>query len=93
MSARKGSSEPQTLVHVEGVVDAIVARQLGVMVAQCRPGSRLVLDFSHARAVPDTGLALLARALVKSPERNIALRGLSHHQERLLRYLGVERGG
>jgi anti-anti-sigma regulatory factor len=82
--------QPRTLVHVEGDVDAIVARQLFAMVARCGPGSRLVLDFSHAHEIADYGLGLLARALVKAPQSSIAVRGLSRHQERVLRYFGVD---
>ena len=90
MSDRTEPRGARTLVHVEGDVDAMVARQLRAMVTRCSPGSRLVLDFSHAHEVADYGLGLLARALVDAPPTSIALRGLSRHQERVLRYFGVD---
>jgi anti-anti-sigma regulatory factor len=75
------------VIHIEGVFDGVTGLALRTRVAagSARP---TVLDFSRAREVSDLALVVLARTLAKE---GIAarLRGLSHHHERMLRYIGL----
>src|ERR1700674_5088559 len=54
------------------------------------PLSKVVVVFSQAKEFVDSGIAVLARALLSSREKEIRLEGLRHHQERLFKYFGVD---
>lgn len=54
------------------------------------PVSRLIVDFSGIQESRDASLALLARTLASIPGE-LALSGVTLHQARVLRYLGVDR--
>jgi hypothetical protein len=68
-----------------GQEDALRIREL---IANAEPGIALEIDFRRVRDCNDVALALLARDLVSGRAR-VALLGMSHHQQRLLGYLGV----
>jgi hypothetical protein len=75
-------------VEIEGTFDPAAASIVCLELTRSRPTKSVVLDFSHARAAHDLGLAMVARALAAEgvPAR---FRGISHHQERMLQYLGL----
>jgi hypothetical protein len=64
------------------------ALRIRALIASAAPGTALEIDFRRVRDCNDVALALLARDLVSSRAR-VALLGMSHHQQRLLGYLGV----
>jgi hypothetical protein len=53
------------------------------------PLLEVVLDFSRVSEFVDSSVAVIASPLVSSSHR-VSLQGLRQHQERLLRYFGVE---
>jgi hypothetical protein len=65
--------------------DALRIRDL---IASAEPGTEVEIDFRHVRDCNDFALALLARDLAGAHAR-VALLGMSHHQQRLLGYLGL----
>lgn len=81
--------EVQTVIFVEEIFDPVAARALHARLGEMAAVANVVLDFSRARAVDDSGLALLAGGATASDGPAIRFRGLSRHQERMLRYLGV----
>lgn len=62
-------------------------------VAALGPFSSLTIDFTAVRQSEDAALARLAGALACFERGEVALRGLTRHQSRLLTYLGVDLGG
>lgn len=64
------------------------ALRIHELIAGAAPGTAVEIDFGRVRECQDVALALLARDIVAGRAR-VALRGTSHHQERLLGYLGV----
>lgn len=54
-------------------------------------GSKLVLDFGRLRHIEDFSLALVAREIAAASRKGLRVRGLGHHQLRLLEYFGVRR--
>ena len=58
-------------------------------VAALGPCSRLTIDFTAVRECDDDALVLLASMLACLSHGEVAVRGLSHHQWRLLTYLGL----
>jgi hypothetical protein len=66
------------------------ALRIHEIIERAAPGTTVEIDFGRARDCQDVALALLARDMVDGRAR-VALRGTSHHQERLLGYLGVSR--
>jgi hypothetical protein len=76
------------IIHIEGVFDPIAGTALGARLAT-GGAQPTVLDFSRARDVSDLALAVLAHGMAKD---GIAarFRGLSHHHERMLRYVGLD---
>ena len=87
---RDRSDVPDTdfVVGIEGTFDPAAASILRVELARTRAPKTVVLDFSHAREVHDLGLAMVARALAADGVA-VRFRGISHHQERMLKYLGL----
>lgn len=71
-------------LRLAGRFDAQTAGQLSQSLADS-PDKRLVLDFSHVREFMDSAVAVLARGLF---ERDVRLKGLVGHQERMFRYFG-----
>jgi hypothetical protein len=66
------------------------ALRIHELIERAAPGTPVEIDFARVRDCHDVALALLARDIVDGRAR-VALRGTSHHQERLLGYLGVSR--
>ena len=87
MSTPAGAPEEELWVAVEGTLDPMAASELRSRLAGT--DRRVVFDFGRAREVHDLGLAVLAHGLAADgiPAR---FRGLSLHQERMLRYLGLD---
>jgi anti-anti-sigma regulatory factor len=77
------------LFRISGNFDGACAWQLAGRLEQ-EPLSKVVIDFSQANEFVDSGIAVIARALVSSREKEIRLEGLRHHQERLFKYFGVD---
>jgi hypothetical protein len=67
------------------------AARLHEAIERAEPGTRVEIDFHRVRDCHDTALAVLARDIAGGRAR-VALRGLSHHQFRLLGYLGASTG-
>ena len=65
------------------------ARAVCEMLELLGPGMRAMIDFGRVRDCHDVALSLLAREIATGRAR-VMLRGTSQHQQRLLRYLGVE---
>jgi anti-anti-sigma regulatory factor len=78
------------VLRLLGTFDGDAARELLSHIHR-EPARHLVIDVSLVRGFDEVGVATLARLVVGSSEaRRIALRGLSTHQLRILRYLGLE---
>lgn len=73
--------------------DAVEVARLEEAVAALGPFSRLSIDFTAVRQSDDAALARLARSLTSFERGEVALRGLTRHQFRLLTYLGVDLDG
>jgi anti-anti-sigma regulatory factor len=82
------SQQPATVISVEGPFDIAAASALRNRVAAVAPDGHVVVDLARARDIQDLALASLASGLVED-HRDVQFRGLSHHQERMLRYLGL----
>jgi hypothetical protein len=65
------------------------ARAVCEMLELLAPGTRATIDFARVRDCQDVALSLLAREIA-SGGAQVSLRGTSQHQQRLLRYLGVD---
>lgn len=57
------------------------------------PFSHLTIDFGEVRQCDDATLVRFARMLVEVARGEVAVRGLTHHQWKLLTYLGLNPGG
>ena len=79
------------VISIEGVFDAPAASALLERLKAMTPDEPLVLDFSRARDVYDFAVAVIAHGLA-SEGISARYRGLMHHQERMLHYLGFETG-
>jgi hypothetical protein len=66
------------------------AEKLSEALLAMRPVHRLELDFTAVREFQDAAIAILARALADLGGAELEVRGLTRHQQRLLRYFGVE---
>jgi len=75
------------VIRMDGNFDVIAARQVARELAAAI-GRPVRIDLTGVREFDDSGVAVLADALVARGER-VDLRGLRQHQRRLLRYLGV----
>lgn len=78
----------EVLIRVDGRFDAKAASRLAGWLVEVPSGDPLVLDFTQVRECEDYGLATVAAELA-SRER-LVVRGLTRHQERMLRYFGVD---
>jgi hypothetical protein len=55
------------------------------------PYSELIVDFTDAYEFPDASFPSLCQAIRRTDRPHLAFRGLTVHQSRLLRYLGLLR--
>lgn len=76
------------VVRVLGRFDGAAARELMDEIRRARE-REIVIDVGLVRGLDEVSVATLARLAGASGERRIALRGLSAHQKRILRYLGA----
>ena len=77
------------------VVGTFVGDAVDDLVDEIRrePSPDIVVDVGLVRDIDEVGVAALARLVQTGAHRRIALRGLSTHQLRILRYLGAELSG
>lgn len=80
----------EIVIRVDGTFDPQAALRLSGWLGEVPVGAEVVLDFSRARELQDLGLAAMAGPLADHAPLQVL--GLSHHQRRLLRYLGVDLG-
>ena len=78
----------EVTVRVEGDFGSGEASRLVGWLREVAPHEPLVLDFVGARLTHDFGLAAVAGEL--TARTHVSVRGLSRHQERILRYFGVD---
>lgn len=90
MDARKDEVSFDAVLEIAGPFDAPAATRLRKFLVELPPDRYVVLDFSHARDVSDLALAVLAMALRGPRHPRVLLTGMMRHQERMLRYLGVD---
>lgn len=72
--------------------DAPDAERVADAVLAFAPFSRLTVDFTNVREFSDAAVIPLARTLAGLDRVHVLLRGMTRHQYRLLRYLGLEVG-
>jgi hypothetical protein len=80
-------------LDIDGVFDVAAALRVREMLAHLAPGTVVGLDVSTASECHDAAVAVLADAARRRRSIVVGVRGLSPHQIRMLRYLGVEPGG
>ena len=80
------------VLRLLGTFDGVAAREL-LSHLQSEEEREIVIDVSLVRGFDEVGVAALARLVETSADRRIALRGLSTHQLRILRYLGAGLSG
>ena len=78
----------EVVIRVEGTFDSTEAGRLAGWLREVPTQEQLVVDFGGVRHVHDFGLAAIAEEL--AGRERVTVRGLSRHQEKLLRYFGVE---
>jgi anti-anti-sigma regulatory factor len=76
------------VLRLLGTFDGEAARDLLERLRQ-EPERDVVIDVALVRGFDEVGVAALARLVEGSAHHRIALRGLSAHQLRILRYLGT----
>jgi len=86
MDVMRGSHE--VVIRIDGTFDAKAATRLAGCLVEVPQDDRLVLDFTQVRACEDFGLAAVAGDLLTRDR--LVVRGLTRHQERMLRYFGVD---
>lgn len=89
MDVTRGS-RGEIVIRVDGTFDPQAALRLSGWLGEVPVGAELTLDFSRARDLQDIGLAAMAGPLAGHGPLHVL--GLSYHQRRLLRYLGVDLG-
>ncbi len=90
MRAHGDGEQFDAIVSITDAFDPIAASSFRARLSRLPPDACVVLDLSHAWEVADLALAVLADALATPPHPRVLVRGLTQHQERMLRYLGVE---
>jgi hypothetical protein len=89
LSLSRFTEAGRRVLRVLGTFDADAARELIAEV--CRdPAREVVVDVALVRGFDEVGVAALARLVRLGGGRKVTLRGLSTHQLRILRYLGLE---
>ena len=87
MDVMRGA-QGEVVIRIDGTFDAKAASRLAGWLVEVPRDDVLVLDFTQVRACEDFGLASVADDL--GARGHLVVRGLTRHQERMLRYLGVE---
>jgi hypothetical protein len=65
------------------------AERLGQTLESLAPFSQLIMDFTDVREFPDASFFSLLKALPALADVTVVLRGLTLHQSRLMKYLGL----
>jgi hypothetical protein len=78
----------EVVIRVAGTFDSTEAGRLAGWLREVPAHEPLVVDFGGVGHVHDFGLAAIAEEL--AGRDGVTVRGLSRHQEKLLRYFGVE---
>lgn len=78
----------EVVIRIDGTFDAGAAMRLAGWLVEVPQDDALVLDFTRVRDFEDVGLASVADDLVA--RARLVVKGLNRHQERMLRYLGVD---
>lgn len=89
MGVRVVRADGELAIEVGPVFLSDDARAVCELLELLSPGTRATIDFARVRDCHDVALSLLAREIASGGAR-VMLRGTSQHQQRLLRYLGVE---
>lgn len=89
MEVTRGS-RGEVLIRIGGAFDAQAANRLSGWLCEVPADDPLVLDFSGVRECQNLGLAAVAADLAR--REHLSITGLTRHQERMLRYFGVELG-
>jgi hypothetical protein len=79
----------EVVIRIDGTFDAKAAARLAGWLREVPAHEPVVVEFG--RDCLDLGLAAVAGEL--AARESLVVRGLSHHQQKLLRYLGVELDG
>jgi anti-anti-sigma regulatory factor len=87
MDVMRGA-QGEVVIRIDGTFDARAALRLAGWLVEVPREEPLVLDFTQVRRCEDFGLASVADDL--GARGRLVVRGLTRHQERMLRYLGVE---
>jgi hypothetical protein len=82
----------ELVIRIAGTFDAKAASRLTGWLGEISSGDELVVDFSQVRDCHDFGLAAVARDLAERGPR-LQVRGLTRHQQRMLRYFGLDLRG
>jgi len=77
-----------TLVKIAQRFTSVEAGALQCLARRLPAGTTIDVDFRDVRECQDSALLLLARAIVAGTAR-YAFHGLSHHQSKMLGYLGA----
>ncbi len=86
MDVMRGS-RGEIVIRVDGTFDPQAALRLSGWLGEVPDDAEVTLDFSRTRDLQDLGLAAMAGPLAAHGPLHVM--GLSYHQRRLLRYLGV----
>ncbi len=79
----------ELVIRIGGTFDGRAATRLTGWLGEIPSSDALVVDFSQVRDCQDFGLAAVARDLAQRGDR-LQLRGLTRHQQRMLRYFGLD---
>lgn len=80
----------EVVVRIDGTFDSQAASRISGWLRELPSAAPVVLDFSRVREFHDLGVAAMASQLAgRGP---IEVLGLGRHQQRLLRYFGVDLG-
>ena len=85
----KRGERGELVIQIGGTFDGKAATRLAGWLCEVTASDELVLDFSRVRDCEDFSLAAVARNLASRGAR-LQVRGLTRHQERMLRYFGLE---
>ncbi len=77
----------EVVIRIGRAFDRKAASRLQGWLGELSSTEPLVVDFSDVRECEDYGLASVARGL--AAHDRLVVRGLTRHQERMLRYFGV----
>ena len=84
-----GSPSTPVVFQPEGSFDAAAAWAFHDALREIPTTTPVIVDFRNVRDCHDFAIALLAQEITSRTGR-VSLLGLTHHQQRLLRYFGVE---